>query len=102
MIKSSVRKLRLRRQQLDKLGVEGRSRISPLLEKCCLCLSANESFAQAESDLSLLTGIKVGHSTLQRQVHTRTEQLDFPDSQLAIDEVSIDGGKVSWSIAQLL
>jgi|GEM_PF-4247559 len=44
IIKSSVGKLHLRRQQLEKLGVEPRTRISPLLEKCCLCLSANESF----------------------------------------------------------
>jgi hypothetical protein len=57
VIKSSVGKLRLRRQQLEKLGVEKRSRISPLLQKCCLCLSANESFAQAESDLYLLNRI---------------------------------------------
>lgn len=76
------------------MGVEQRSRISPLLQKCCWCLSANESFAQAESDLYLLTGMKVGHSTLQRQVNTQTDRLDFPDSQLAINEISIDGGKV--------
>lgn len=93
-IKSSVGELRLRRQQLEKLGVEQRSRISPLLQKCCWCLSANESFAQAESDLYLLTGVKVGHSTLHRQVKTKTEYLDFPESQLSINEVSIDGGKV--------
>ena len=60
VIKSSVGKLRLRRQQLEKLGVESRTRISPLLEKCCLCLSANESFCQAEKDLLLLTGMGVG------------------------------------------
>ena len=73
-------KLRLRRQQLEKLGVEARIRISPLLQKCCLCLSANESFPQAEQDLFLLTGMKVGHSTLQRKVYTEKEHLDFPDS----------------------
>lgn len=94
MIKSSVGKLRLRRQQLVKLGVEGRIRISPLLQKCCLCLSANESFSQAEQDLILLTGMKVGHSTLQRQVQTRIEHLEFPDCQIAVDEVCLDGGKV--------
>ena len=94
VIKSSVGKLRLRRQQLERLGIESRTRISPLLEKCCLCLSANESFCQAEKDLLLLTGMKVGHSTLQRQVHTRIEDLEFPDSPIAIDEVCLDGGKV--------
>lgn len=87
-------KLHLRRRQLEKLGIEARIRISPLLEKCCLCLSANESFLQAEQDLSLLTGMTIGHSTLQRQVHTKTEHLDFPESQMAIDEVCLDGGKV--------
>ena len=87
-------KLRLRRKQLERLGVEARSRISPLLEKCCLCLSANESFARAELDLELLTGMKVGHSTLQRQVQTQTDQLDFRDSQQAVNEVCLDGGKV--------
>jgi hypothetical protein len=38
IVKSTVGKLRLSRRQLEKLGVEARSRISPLLEKCCLCL----------------------------------------------------------------
>jgi hypothetical protein len=80
VIKSSVGKLHLRRQQLEKLGVEARTRISPLLQKCCLSLSANESFDQAEKDLLLLTGMKVGHSTLQRQVNTHTKDLEFPDS----------------------
>jgi hypothetical protein len=94
VIKSSVGKLHLRRQQLEKLGVEARTRISPLLQKCpkgyryayCLCLSANESFSQAEKDLLLLTGMKVGHSTLQRQVHTHIKHLEFPDSPIAINE----------------
>lgn len=84
----------MRRQQLEKLGVEARIRISPLLQKCCMCLSANESFFQAEKDLVLLTGMKVGHSTLQRQVHTNIEHLDFPDSPIAVNEVCLDGGKV--------
>ena len=96
IIKSSVGKLRLHRRQLEKLGVEARTRISPLLQKCCLCLSANESFSQAEKDLLLLTGMKVGHSTLQRQVHTKIdiEHLEFPDSSIAVNEVCLDGGKV--------
>ena len=94
IIKSSVGKLRLRRRQLEKLGIEARIRISPLLEKCCLCWSANESFSQAEQDLSLLTGMTVGDSTLHRQVHSKIEHLDFPESRMAINEVCWDGGKV--------
>lgn len=57
-------------------------------------MSVNESFSQAEQDLFLLTGMKVGHSTLQRQVYTKKEHLDFPDSPIAINEVCLDGGKV--------
>ncbi len=57
-------------------------------------MSANESFSQAEQDLFLLTGMKVGHSTLQRQVYTKQKHLDFPDSPIAIHEVCLDGGKV--------
>ena len=57
-------------------------------------MSANESFSQAEQDLLLLTGMKVGHSTLQRQVQTEIEYLEFPDSPIAVNEVCLDGGKV--------
>jgi hypothetical protein len=48
------------------LGIEPYTRHSPLLEKCCLLLSANESYQNAENDLLLLTGLKVGHSTRLR------------------------------------
>jgi len=54
----------------------------------------NESFYQTEKDSLLLKGMKVGHSTLQRQVHTSTEYLEFPDSPIAVNEVCLDGGKV--------
>ena len=37
----------------------------------------------------LLTGMKVGHSTLQRQVRTRIEDLEFPDSPIAVNEVCL-------------
>lgn len=57
-------------------------------------MSANESFSQAEKDLYLLTGMKVGHSTLQRRVQTEIEHLEFPDSLIAVNEVCLDGGKV--------
>ncbi len=65
-----------------------------MLQKCCLLLSANESFQRAEADLGLLTGIKVGHSTLQRQVQTKTENLELPDAKQSVNEVCLDGGKV--------
>jgi hypothetical protein len=34
------------------------------MEKCCLLISANESYQMAEKDLENFTGIKISHSTL--------------------------------------
>ena len=56
------------RKQAQKLGLKARVRLSPLLEKSCLLLSANVSYENAERDLKLLTGIAVSHSTQQRLV----------------------------------
>ncbi len=67
-------------------------RLSPVLEICCLLLSANESYQSAEADIETLTGVKVGHSTQHRQV--QTIEWSLPQAKQAISEVSIDGGKV--------
>ena len=71
------------------MGIEPKTRHSPLLEKCCLLLSANESYQNAENDLLLLTGLKVGHSTQQRKVR----QIDWPipDVKQGLSEVSVEG-----------
>lgn len=69
-----------------------RSRLSPLLQKCCLRLSANESYQNAEIEIEALTGVKVGHSTQQKLVLEQDFQL--PQAKQAIAEVSVDGGKV--------
>ena len=60
------------------MGIEPLTRHSPLLEKCCLLLSANESYHNAETDLYLLTGLQVGHSTQQRKVN----QIELPPPEL--------------------
>lgn len=91
-MKSLVGELRLRQSQAEQLGVKRYSRISGLLEKSCLRLSANESFQNAEGDVAALTGIEVGHSTQQRLVGRQSFEL--PEVKLAVREVSIDGGKV--------
>jgi hypothetical protein len=65
---------------------------SRLLEKCCLLLAANESFQDAEKDLKVLTGIKVGHSTYHRQVQKVDTSPPFVKQKLT--EVCLDGGKV--------
>lgn len=74
------------------LGVEIGKRISPYLELCCLCVSANVSYANAELDVAMLTGISVSGKTQQRLV----QSYDFPNLQAEtpIQEASVDGGKV--------
>lgn len=66
--------------------------ISPYLELCCLCLSANVSYANAESDVAMLTGICVSSKTQQRLV----QAYDFaaPQAETPLGEISVDGGKV--------
>jgi hypothetical protein len=66
--------------------------MSPYLEKCCLLVSANVSYANAEQDITLLTGIVVSGKTQQRLV----QRFDFPphQAQEPIQELGVDGGKV--------
>lgn len=62
------------------------------MQKCCLRLSANESYLDAEKEIQALTGVNVSHSTLQRRIQDQEYRL--PETKQAISEVSIDGGKV--------
>lgn len=79
-------------KQGEKLGLEKGRRQSPYLQKCCLLLSANESYARAEEDIATLTGIKVSHSTQQRLVHrTNWEE---PMLEKPNEEMSLDGGMI--------
>jgi hypothetical protein len=79
-------------KQAQRLDIKAHTRWSPYLEKCCLLLSANESYARAAEDIQVLIGIAVSHSTQQRLVHRQTFAL--PKVEQAVDEVSVDGGKV--------
>jgi hypothetical protein len=65
--------------------------MSPQLEKCCLLLSANSSYARAEEDIEVLTGVRVPRSTQQRLVH----QVIIPEKIATeyIEVTEIDGGK---------
>jgi hypothetical protein len=82
----------LSQKQGQLLGVEVGKRLSPYLELCCLRISANVSYANAESDVEMLTGITVSDTTQQRLVQTT----DFPDPIAAapLTEACVDGGKV--------
>jgi hypothetical protein len=84
--------LTLKAKQIHRLGLKPRSRLSPLLQKCCLRLSANESYQKAEIEIEALTGVKVGHTTQQKLVLEQDWQL--PLAKQAVSEVSVDGGKV--------
>lgn len=63
-----------------------------MLEKCCLRLSANESYQSAEAEIEALTGVKVGHSTQERLA--KRQEFPLPEAKQAVNEVSVDGGKV--------
>lgn len=82
----------MKAKQAERLGLKPYSQLSPLLEKCCLRLSANESYQNAEAEIEALTGMKVGHSTQQRLVNR--QELPLPSAKQGISEISVDGGKV--------
>ena len=82
----------MKAEQAERLGLKPYSQLSPLLEKCCLRLSANESYQNAEAEIEALTGMKVGHSTQQRLVNR--QELPLPSAKQGISEISVDGGKV--------
>ena len=91
-MKSCVGVLKLKAKQAQKLGLKPRTQLSPLLEKCCLRLAANESYQSAEAEIEALTGVKVGHTTHQRLV--LRQDLPLPQALQSVSEVSVDGGKV--------
>ena len=91
-VKSLVGSLPIHQRQAERLNLKPHSRLSGLLEKACLQLSAKESFQAAEADIEMLTGVAVGHSTQQRLVYRQS--FEFPVAKQRVAEVSIDGGKV--------
>lgn len=91
-LKSLVGSLRIHQGQAERLNLKPHNRLSGLLEKACLQLSAKESFQADVADVEMLTGVAVGHSTQQRLVHRQT--FEFPVAKQQVTEVSIDGGKV--------
>jgi hypothetical protein len=79
-------------KQAQKLGANKGSRLRSHLEKSCLLLVGNESFANAERDLKMLTGIYVPHST-QHRLLERYKLLP-PETTETVEALSIDGGNV--------
>ena len=54
-----MRKIELSSKQAQRLKLKKSSRLSPVMEKCCLILISNESFMNAQEDIEVLTGIRV-------------------------------------------
>jgi hypothetical protein len=79
-------------KQAHLLNVKPYTRWSPSLEKCCLLLSANESYERTAEDIQVLTGMQVSHSTQQRLVHRQV--FEQPQLTQTVEEMSVDGGKV--------
>jgi hypothetical protein len=82
----------LSQKQGQLLGVEVGKQISPYLELCCLCISANVSYANAESDVAMLTGMTVSDNTQQRLV--QSSSFPVPVAEQPMAEACVDGGKV--------
>ncbi len=91
-LKSCIGELKLNAQQLQRLGINARSRVSPFFETCCLRVCANVSYAHAQEDLKLLLGMDAAHSSLQRCV--ARQDLNLPEPNEIIQSMSLDGGKV--------
>lgn len=92
-MKSCVGVIPLTEKQADRLELPSHSQISPLLEKCCLRLSANESYQNA---LSRNFG---SNGNEGRSYYTTPTACSAQNSRLlmhsqAVTEVSVDGGKV--------
>ena len=87
-----VGELKLKAKRLQRLGLKPRSRLSPLLQKCCWRLSAKESYQKAEVETEALTGVKVGHRTQQKPVFGQDWEL--PQAKQAVCEVSMHTVKV--------
>lgn len=68
--------------------------LSPYLAQCCLRSSANVSYADAEKDVAMMTGIRVSAKTQQRLV----QGYEFPEPIAPVEnpirELCVDGGKV--------
>ena len=84
--------VRIKSPVAKKLKLEKSKQVSPVVEKCCWLVSANESYQRAEEDLEMLMGIKVGHSSLHRLV--QKGEFNSAHSPTIVDSLSVDGGKV--------
>ena len=91
-MKSVLGTLPIRKQQAQRLGLDAYARLSPLLEKCALRVAACQSYQNGATEVAIMTGMKVSHSTLQRLV--QRHDVSLPEAKQTVTELSVDGGKV--------
>ncbi|MEM9769434.1 MAG: ISKra4 family transposase [Cyanobacteria bacterium P01_D01_bin.71] len=91
-IVSILGELWLSRQQAQTLSVPPRVKHSPYLENCCLRMCAKASYAQAEADVAMLTGVRVSAKTQERMV--KRSALPEPNPEKPVHELTLDGGMV--------
>lgn len=91
-MKTTLGIVRVIRKKAPKIGLKSHQRVSKVLEKCCWLLAANEAYIRAEEDLEILTGIKVGHTTIHRIVN----KAEIPEgkAKAIVKSLSVDGGKI--------
>ncbi|MEO0928551.1 MAG: ISKra4 family transposase [Cyanobacteria bacterium J06643_13] len=88
----ALRQIDISSKQAVRLKLKKGKRVSPHLEKCCLLLVANESFANAAKDIEILTGFKIPHSTQHRLVNN----YQLPEAKVTkkAKSLSVDGGTI--------
>lgn len=86
-------------KQAKALKVRPSSPWSPIMEKCGLRTCAQVSYDQAEAQIHMLTGIRMGHSSLNRLVN-RTS-IPLAESEIASSYASIDGGKIRLRVENI-
>ncbi len=91
-MKCILGELTLTSEQAQRLALKPRSQLSPMLERCCLRVSANASYHHACKDVELFTGMRVSAKTQQRLVQRYDFPLPAPTE--GVHEVSLDGGMV--------
>lgn len=79
-------------QQAKALSVKPRVKHSAYLEQCCLRMCAKAAYQQAETDVAMLTGVRVSAKTQERMV--KRASLPEAMSDKPVTEMALDGGMV--------
>lgn len=87
-----IGRVKVESETAKELGLKPRTQLSPVVEKCALAASAKSSYQEAECDIELMMGLRVGHSSLHRLV--QRSPLPVVNAERPVAGASIDGGKI--------